>query len=75
MKKSKPTRFYVYVSKIKYKRPTINISIHKEIIASKKSVKYIWDAESSNRTNRHFGKNELGPDSYVSDNSLSFGPY
>ena len=36
---------------------------------------YIWDAESSNRTKRHFGKNELGPDSYVSDNSLSFGPY
>ena len=32
-------------------------------------------AKSSNRTKRHLGKNEFGPDSYVSDNSLSFGPY
>ena len=35
----------------------------------------IWEGESSNRTKRHLGKNELGPDSYVSDNSHSFGPY
>ena len=26
-------------------------------------------------TKRHLGKNELGPDSYVSDNSPSSGPY